>query len=429
LAIRNIICIAIDRLHAAYLGPYGNTWVETPTLNDFAAKSFLLDRAVADSPQLAASYRSFWHGLHSLCPSAQTANRASLVELLSGAGFQATLVTDDSELANHPLATAFAECDLVTSSAANAKIAEHPDDTDLAALFQTATERISAAKSPFFTWIHAGALGRRWDAPLEYGARYADEDDPTPTDSAAVPNRVLSEDFDPDEVTAVTHAYAGQITLLDELLGLFIEAVDTAHNPEETVIALISPRGFALGEHHRLGPCDDALYSDVIHVPCMIRFPTDMKFAGRSQAIVQPADFPATLLELCDLDSDWKSPSVGHGRSLLPLARNEQPAGFDRACAIGANDKTIVVPNWSLRVLNATANTSAETGASEAGTPPHHELFVKPDDWFEINEISDRCPEIAELLAAELSSFEQHCTTGDTAMLAKLPDELSSAFV
>jgi len=267
LAIRNIICIAIDRLHAAYLGPYGNTWVETPTLNEFAAKAFLLDRAITDSHTLAVSYRSFWQGVHALCPSEQNAQRASLVELLARAGFQATLVTDESALANHPLAAAFAECDLVTASASDKKVAEHPDDTDLAALFQTATERISAAKSPFFTWIHAGALGRRWDAPTEYGARYADEDDPTPTDSAAVPNRALSENFDPDEVTAVTHAYAGQVTLLDELLGLFIEAIDAAHNPDETVVAIVSPARNRAGRASSLGTVRRRAYSDVIHVP------------------------------------------------------------------------------------------------------------------------------------------------------------------
>jgi membrane-anchored protein YejM (alkaline phosphatase superfamily) len=428
LAIRNIICIAIDRLHAAYLGPYGNTWVETPTLNEFAAKAFLLDRAVTDSPQLAVSCRSFWQGVHALCPSDRVAQRASLVELLARAGYQATLVTDDSAVANHPLAVAFAECDLVTPSS-GAKIAEHPDDTDLAVLFQTATERISAAKSPFVTWIHASALGRRWDAPSEYGARYADEDDPTPTDSAAIPDRMLPESFDPDEVTAVTHAYAGQVTLLDELLGPFIEAIDAAHNPDETVIALVSPRGIALGEHHRLGPCDDALYSDVVHVPCMIRVPAAMKLAGRSQAIVQSADVPATLLELCGLDADWKSPLAGYGRSLLPLARNEQPDGFDRACAVGAADKTIVVPNWSLRISNPEASAAAKIAIGDTAAVARRELFVKPDDWFEVNEVSDRCSEIAEFLGVELLLFEQHCAMGDTAMLAKLPEELTSAFI
>ena len=36
---------------------------------------------------------------------------------------------------------------------------------------------------------------------------------------------------------------------------------------------LISPRGFPLGEHWRVGPCDDALFGELVHVPWMMQFP------------------------------------------------------------------------------------------------------------------------------------------------------------
>ena len=41
----NAICLVIDRLHAGYVGAYGNTWIETPAMNRLASQSFLLDQA------------------------------------------------------------------------------------------------------------------------------------------------------------------------------------------------------------------------------------------------------------------------------------------------------------------------------------------------------------------------------------------------
>ena len=49
---RSAIILVVDRLGAGHLGPYGNTWVETPALNRLAAESVLFELAITDSPQL-----------------------------------------------------------------------------------------------------------------------------------------------------------------------------------------------------------------------------------------------------------------------------------------------------------------------------------------------------------------------------------------
>ena len=64
----NAICLVIDRLHAGYVGAYGNTWIETSAMNRLASQSFLLDQAVVDSPDLDRLYRSYWQGWHAACP-------------------------------------------------------------------------------------------------------------------------------------------------------------------------------------------------------------------------------------------------------------------------------------------------------------------------------------------------------------------------
>ena len=59
---KNILCLAIDRLNADFLGAYGNAWVETPAFDALAAESVLFDSFFATSLDLETLYRAFWRG-------------------------------------------------------------------------------------------------------------------------------------------------------------------------------------------------------------------------------------------------------------------------------------------------------------------------------------------------------------------------------
>ena len=58
----NLVVLVLDGLQPAYLGPYGNTWVNTPAWNHLAAESLLLERCWLDAPELADFYRAAWTG-------------------------------------------------------------------------------------------------------------------------------------------------------------------------------------------------------------------------------------------------------------------------------------------------------------------------------------------------------------------------------
>ena len=60
----NAIVLVIDRLGSGFLGPYGNTWIETPAWNQLAARSLLVETALSDTADLATLYHSYWHGRH-----------------------------------------------------------------------------------------------------------------------------------------------------------------------------------------------------------------------------------------------------------------------------------------------------------------------------------------------------------------------------
>ena len=274
----NVIFLSIDRLHAGYLGAYGNTWIETPNFDALAAGSMVFDRATIDSPQLALLYRSLWQGVHVLRPLEVGGERHSIPAKFGDAGWQTKLVTDDSAIASLPGGLDFAETiylSAMISPAGNSNgVAEDVEQTQAALFFAEAINRLEACRPPFFLWLHTASAGTN----LGRAARIS----PSNMRMRMTQNRrlgvirpieFLAENFDPDELLAITHAYAGQVSLIDQLLGSLIAVIAERGLNENTILVCFSPRGFPLGEHHRVGPCDDALYSELTHVPLLVRGP------------------------------------------------------------------------------------------------------------------------------------------------------------
>src|SRR5437868_6418435 len=111
---RSAVVLVIDRLGAGWLGPYGNTWLETPNFNRLAAESVLCETVIAGSPDLAANYRAVWTGQHALEPAMP--GRATLPALASLAAATSLLISDDQELAEQPGAAHFANRLLLPTS-------------------------------------------------------------------------------------------------------------------------------------------------------------------------------------------------------------------------------------------------------------------------------------------------------------------------
>ncbi len=402
----NVMCLVIDRLHAGYLGAYGNTWVETPSLDRLAAEAFLFDQYLIDTPDLDRTYRSYWQGRHALLRDDGTEDRRpSLPGLLRDSGLATTLLTDEPSVANHELALEFD--DLVQLAPPRAvELADSMEQTHLAEFFARTVGWLESADAPFFLWCHAQGLGGVWDAPLEFGARYADVDDPDPRTSATVPCQMLEDDYDPDELLVISQAYAGQISLLDECIGGLLEFLDAKSVVDETLLVLLSSRGFPLGEHRCVGPCGEGLNAELVHVPLMIRFPDRLGAAARSQSLTHPADVWASLLDFAGATDVAMPPGA---RSVIPTVRGEDTPFRDRLAVLGENGRRAIrTPAWYL-------NDGPDPG-----------LYGKPDDRWEVNNVADRYPELVDSMRGALDEFERSLTSPEASEIPPLDDVLLS---
>ncbi len=438
----NVLCIVVDGLQPAYLGSYGNGWVETPHFDRLAAEGFVFDQAFVGSPRLASFHAGAWHGLSTSAPPAAhekaiSSPASSLPAMFRAAGYRTVLLTDEPRLNDLAAADAFEDrvvLEAKPDSQAPSQTAEDDESTATAELFAAALEILDGKSleddaepreaspplpSPHLLWIHARGFSGPWDAPLERRTRYADEEDPEPLEFAAPPHQRLAAEPDPDYLWGIRQAYAAQVTLLDDWLGVLLDWLDTSPGGKDTLVCVLSARGYPLGVHGQLGyPADDAptLYSEATQLAWLLRFPERACAAGRTNALVEPADLPATLAQICGLPAEgWASQPQAGGSSLLDVVREAARRTRDRLFFSANTASALRTGGWYL------ISRPNKAGEGEPGL----ELYAKPDDRWEVNEVAARCPGVVEKLTGLLSE-QQQLAAGEVVELTPLDEELDT---
>lgn len=446
----NIVCVVVDGLQAAYLGTYGNTWVGTPHLDALAAQGFVFDQAFATCPTLAGFYRGAWLGRPAAtvaldASSAASPSRGSLPALLSKAGYHTLLVTDEPEVLSLPGAGDFVEQMSVGSEDQPEEAADSDESTAMAATIAAAMEAWQQAPAPQplgnpprgkFMWLHLRGLLGPWDASYERREQYAAEDDPEPPQWIAPPHRSLGADADPDELLGVRQAYAAQVATLDALLGSLASLMEVDGQPP--LLCLLGCRGYPLGVHRQLGHptgLPPQLYGETVHIPWLMRFPGANHAAGRTSALVEPGDLPATLLDASGLSTATAESLIRPEvwlPSLLPVIAGEASETRDRLLLASPGKDAplygLKTPAWYLierSPASAGEGTTGDTPETILSSP--WELYAKPDDRWEINDVSPRLADVAERLAALLQE-QRRVLAGEAAEPSPLDDDLRNTY-
>jgi arylsulfatase A-like enzyme len=402
----NILVASIDGLRASSLGAYGNTAFATPSLDKFAADSFLLDACFAPAMDLQGVYRALWRSLHPLRPMTSGAHLEDLPQYLASRGYVSSLITDDSDL------PAFSTGEFTEITGGGAA-AEHNAEARVSELTETAMAHLFAVAcqsvlsqtrgAPRLIWLHSKGMYGPWDAPLEMQQSLLDEGDPPPVETVVPPDLTMGKADDPDAVFQYSCAYAAQVMVLDECWKALMAAVDSVRSEDGWIIILIGARGFPLGEHGRIGGKDPRLYGEQLHVPWLIRFPNGLGRLGRSGALTSHFDLFPTIAAWLDQTSPAILANVD-GMDVSPLARSARAQWRDALFSASATSRSIRTAGWCLRQDVP----FGEIEAASSTDRPSGELFVRPDDRWEANDVAKLCTDTVETLTEAIADARQH---------------------
>jgi arylsulfatase A-like enzyme len=442
----NILVFAIDGLRPSALGAYGNTSFATPQLDRFAAESFLLDCCYAPTCELSGVYRAIWQSAHPLRPPnfplpvpvrdrerdetlTLDAAQLSLPRLLSARGYETILISDDAcQFTDDPASSFGAQVCVATPNAESVSRAHEIAQTELARLFAAACDAIQGRTSlpvvdnfrrdrPRLVWVHSRGMYGPWDAPPYLQESLLDEGDLPALDEVTSPEVELSPASDPDTAFRYHCGYAAQVMVLDTCWAAVMETLAAATPANPWLVVLLGLRGFPLGEHGRIGGVDPRLYGEQMHVPWLMRFPTRQGALTRSPALATHMDLLPTIVDAMDGCATRFQADVD-GTSILPLIAHLQAPWRDWLLATNpAGGAAIRTPNWCLRqdAINRPDSTQG------LNSPAEGELFVRPDDRWEANDVAKLCPEVVEQLADATSDVARQLCEGHAMPATILP--------
>jgi hypothetical protein len=389
---RSMVILTIDGLATSGLSPYGCSWLETPGMDRLASQAIVFDRlyAVSNDPRVVLSrYLAAEDGT------------GCVAELATQLGMPTLFFTDSPDIIDLPAVNRFDQCTLIDAieatgaSAPGSKIESEIENTAFGRLLASAlARRETLGDTPHLVWIHASSLLRHWDAPeslresddLDFESIEESEADQLEDLRSAlladVPRDLrLSEDDHPDLLLAWMAAYGGQIRVIDTLIEVLFDALE---DEPETMLAVASTCGFALGENGWIGPSAGPPRSSRLHLPMIIKAPefepircgrpsTSDGFSASIACWLRGEANAVGLLAQTDPQA-WAEPLD----PLDPILEIADDLGVDQASSETGSEKIRISPGW-LAVDRA-------DGGSE--------LYLKPDDRYDANDVATLRPEI-----------------------------------
>ena len=372
-----LLLVTVDRLPAWIVPAWGATWVSAPALDALAGRGVVFDRLIAPSLDPGQTLDALG---------------GALVTAAARAGLRPTLVTDDAAFAARWAAEGdgVALSVTVVPALVPRRLARRAEETNLGRLFAAARGLLAGGEESI-VWVHAGSLGLAWDAPESFREPYLDPDDPPPPEGVAVPSLRIDADTDPDLVMGHRQRLAAQVSLLDRCLGELVAALSAPpRSAEAWTICFAGVRGMPLGLHGLVGlPGGDAAempFGESLHLPALVVDGRGRMAGQRYPGLVMPADVGETLREIVGLPARLPATAEEPARPMSDLLDTWTHDDRDRVIGVVPGGMAVVTTHWFY----------LEEDVSDAEA--RRRLHAKPDDFFEVADVSSRCPEVMATL-------------------------------
>ncbi len=352
------IILSVEGLRASALGTYGQTSYETPGFDRLASEAITFDWCYADTNE----------------PSVNLSKLAEKLDLLGVSPHRTVFASDDQAMLASDFLNRFQELIPLKNKAIDTA-AESVGDTRLASSITEFGEKLaqlleqsSENDSNCDAWLHLKGFNTSWDAPSEISQSLLDEED-APINPCIEPAQLLTEQVNESEwCEARFHAscrYAAQVMVLDACLEGLMEFLDDIFESRNYQFILLGTSGYPLGEHGQIGGNDMRLYSEQHHVPVLWKTTDPRDRFSRSQRLTLLSDIFASTFE-----------EENESERFLQLHSKDGNTSI-RTCS------------WYL----------IQSGIDDPSIP-ELELYLKPDDLWEQNDVYKLEQATAEQLLA-----------------------------
>lgn len=366
------IVLTFDRLSRRCLSFYGHEWIEAPNLERLAASSVVFDQ------HFATEIDSI--GLLDNSVTSENRLRESGVivkKLVEDASPSSDESSEDNpvELEASPFARLITQADGALA--------------DLAA----------GNDASWLLWLKSAGIAWPCVATEEFAELYADELEGEQAEFA-------------DEIKLAEIAYAACVTQLDHLVGRLLATLDRLFPVGRPLLILAALAGESLGEleplpleHVDTSPTVETwkLRDEMVHTLLLVNQFGTSSVGSRRQELVQAIDILPTLLDWFNLGSKQIDEVVAgkdDARSLLPLVRNEQFVGRnavflrdDEGHAAMRIRDFLLVERDVAELLNSARSIEDHNSERADATGFSCQLFLKPEDVWEVNDVADQNPE------------------------------------
>lgn len=262
-------------------------------------------------------------------------------------------------------------------------------------------------KDKLFLWVDSFDPHEPWDPPEPFRSMYKEPSytgkdliDPVPGPVEGYLSR--------EELNRVRSLYAGEVSFVDKWIGVLLDAIRDLGLYDNSLIVWTSDHGEPFGEHGIVRKARPWNYEELVRIPWVIRHP-EFGHGEVVDALVQPVDMMPTILDLAGIPTPlplvFRAPSSTgtfpqdmpvarrevnmHGFSLLGLMKSEIERVRDYAFS-GHYRQQWSIQDQEWRFILPI----------DGSRPP--ELYHRPDDHYDQNNVIEEHRDVAEKLELEL---------------------------
>ncbi len=397
----NIILVTLDTVRADRMGFLGSPRKLTPYLDALARQSVVFTRAYSQVPLTTASHATILTGTY---PQFHKVNDFGIPlgedlpyapDLLRARGYRTaafvgSLILDPAAKSAPGFERGFETYD---AGFHRRRPGENRYESIERRGEQVATRALAwlnqHPRGPFFLWVHLYDAHDPYDPPEPFKSRYP------------------------------SAPYDGEVAYVDSVMGWFLSQLRSRGLYENSVIAVMSDHGEALGEHGELTH-GVFLYDETIHVPLLIKLPHEVSGGKRIDRRVGLVDVLPTLLQAVGVPI----PQDIQGESMLPFMKTLRAGAGGKAVPAPPERPAYAESDYPHRTFGWSALHSLRTGKYLFIAAPHPELYDQVVDPQADHNLASSSEAVAATLAGQLESFQQKTSSSREAPKANMDADL-----